>query len=66
MRVTIDFVLQQQKHTRYWLSQQINCNYYSLAKLCNNETTSISFSQIQNICDALRCTPSDIFDITVD
>lgn len=30
-------------------------------KLCNGETTRISFSTITAICKALECTPNDIF-----
>lgn len=63
MRITIDKVLNTHQRTRYWLSQTIDCNYQSLVKLCNNETSSISFDTISKICNALNCTPNDIFDL---
>jgi putative transcriptional regulator len=63
MRITIDRVLDQNNKTRYWLSQTIDCNYQSLARLCNGETTAILFDLLSRICDALNCTPNDIMDI---
>lgn len=63
MRVTIDDVLQDRNKSRYWLSQQLKCSYQSLVKLCNNETSSISFDLMSRICDVLNCEPNDIFDI---
>lgn len=63
MRIKIDSVLQDRGKSRYWLSQQLNCSYQSLVKLCNSETTSISFDLMSRICNALNCLPNDIFDI---
>lgn len=63
MRITIDEELFKHGKTRYWLSQTIDCNYQSLAKLCNGETSSINFDTITKICYALNCFPNDIFDI---
>lgn len=62
MKITIDQTLQSRDRSRYWLSQTINCNYQSLTKLCNSETTSISFDLLERICLALNCTPNDILD----
>lgn len=61
--VTVDQVLDQHNKTRYWLSKRTDIYYPSLAKLCNNETTSIHFDTIEKICDALGCAPSDIIKI---
>ena len=63
MRVKIDNVLQDRNKSRYWLSQQLGCNYQSLVKLCSGETSSISFDLMTRICEALNCEPNDIFDI---
>lgn len=63
MRITIDDILLSRGKTRYWLSQTISCNYQSLTKLCNNQTNSVSFDTITKVCEALNCTPNDIFDI---
>lgn len=63
MRIKIDSVLQDRGKSRYWLSQQLNCSYQSLVKLCNGETSSISFDLMSRICITLKCTPNDIFDL---
>ena len=63
MRVCIDEVLQQQNKTRYWLSKEAHFTYPNLMKLCNNETVSIKFELLENICKLLNCTPNDILKI---
>lgn len=61
MQITIDNVLKQRGKTRYWLAKQTNLTYPTIKKLCDNETTSIKFSMIQNICESLSCSPNEIF-----
>ena len=63
MRITIDNVLNDRDKTRYWLAKQTNLTYPTIKKLCDNNTTSIKFSMIQDICNALSCSPNDIFFI---
>ena len=59
----IDELLRQNNKTRYWLANEINMGYPNLMKLCNNETDSIHFDILENICKALNCTPNDILKI---
>lgn len=61
MKITIDDLLKAHDKTRYWLSKEIGLAYPNLKKLCDNETTSIKFELIEKICNALECTPNDIF-----
>jgi putative transcriptional regulator len=63
MRITIDKVLEKQGKSRYWLAKETNSNYQSLCKLCNNESSSITFDLLERICLALNCSPSDVLDI---
>lgn len=63
MIITIDEVLKQKGRTRYWLSQKTGITYPNIKRLCDNNTTSIKFTMIDNICMALECTPNDIFDV---
>lgn len=63
MLVTIDKILQTQGKTTFWLSREIGCDFQSLQRLINNQTSKISFSTMESICKALRCSPSDIFMI---
>ena len=64
MRITVDKALKKCNRSRYWLSKEINCNYQSLVKLCNNESSAISFDLLERICTALNCTPNDLFDLS--
>lgn len=63
MRISIDYILQQQNKSRYWLSQQTNVTYSNILRLCNNQTSSIRFDNIEKICNALDCSPNEIFSI---
>jgi putative transcriptional regulator len=63
MIVTINSILQQNNRSIYWLAKQLNCDYESLKRLINNESTSISFDLMQRICITLNCSPNDIFQI---
>jgi putative transcriptional regulator len=63
MIITIDKMLIKRQKTLYWLSKEINCDYQSLKKLVNNETSKVSLYMIENICHALDCTPNQIFKI---
>lgn len=66
MKINIDEILKQQNKTRYWLSRKINFTYPNLMRLCNNETESIKFEVLENICKALNCTPNDILIVEKD
>lgn len=63
MRVAIEDILRKQNKTIYWLAKNTGCNYYALTRLCHNETNSISFETMENICKALNCKLDDIFKI---
>lgn len=62
MIIKIDEVLQQKKKDRLWLSNQVGINYHEICDLCNGRTESIYFSEIDRICDVLKCEVSDIFE----
>jgi putative transcriptional regulator len=64
LRVVIDQILKRKGKTRYWLAHTADLDYISLIKLCNGETSKISFDYIERICTTLECTPNDIFRIT--
>lgn len=60
MYVNIDEILEARGKTRYWLSKEVECNYQSLCRLCNNESVSVSFNLLQRICVALDCGVEEI------
>ena len=59
MKNTIDLKLQELGKSRYWLSKETNITYPNITKICNNQTESIKFSSLENICKALNWTLSD-------
>lgn len=63
MYVNINNILEIQNRTKYWLAKEIGCNYQSLVKLCNNETNSVSFALLEDICTCLNCELSDVLII---
>ena len=60
MVIKIKELLEAKGKTIYWLSKQANINHYNLSRLARNETTSIRFEHIENICKALECTPNEL------
>lgn len=63
MKILIEDVLKQKQKTRYWLFKQTGISYNAVCNLCDNKTNSITFEGLEKICNALECTPNDIFEI---
>ena len=63
MKNHIDELLKKQGKTRYWLAKEINVAYPNLAKLANNQTESIKFKFIEDICKALNCSLTELFTL---
>lgn len=63
LHINIDLQLKKKNKTRYWLAKEINITYQNLTNLCEGKTSSVKFSIIEKICNALNCTPNDIFVI---
>lgn len=59
----IDELLEIKGKTRYWLAKEINISYNALCKLANNQTESIKFEVMNNICRALNCTLDQLFNL---
>ncbi len=60
MKVILNETLEKMGKSQYWLAKETGIAASTLNKLCNNKTTSIQFSLLQKICDALNCDISDI------
>lgn len=63
MIVKIDHVLKRKKRTRYWLSKKIGVEYANISRLANNQTTSVKFKIIDDICSALECEIHEILEV---
>jgi DNA-binding Xre family transcriptional regulator len=63
MIIMLNEILAQQNKSIYWLAKTINCDYQSLKRFANNDSTKVSLYLIENICKALSCTPDSLFRI---
>lgn len=54
-------LLQKNNRTKYWLYKQLGMSYQNFNKMINNQTKSIKYENIENICLLLNCTPNDLF-----
>lgn len=60
MKVILNDTLEKMGKSQYWLAKETGIAASTINNLCNNKTTSIQFSLLQKICDALNCNVSDI------
>ncbi|MDR0890159.1 MAG: helix-turn-helix transcriptional regulator [Oscillospiraceae bacterium] len=54
-------LLIKRNRTRYWLVKELQTDYNSINKICNNEVTSLHLETIEKLCCALECTPDELF-----
>lgn len=47
--------------TQYWLAKQTGMSANNIAKIYNGETTNIQLNTINKLCNALNCTPGELF-----
>lgn len=57
----INEILKKKGKTSYWLAKQCDISQNNMLKICNGETVSIRFDTLEKICNALECTPNEIF-----
>ena len=64
MIIKLREALNQRNKSIYWLNKQTGIASSTLSRICNNKTTSIEFSILDKICEALDCEISDILENT--
>lgn len=64
MIIKLREALDQRNKSIYWLNKQTGIASSTLSRICNNKTSSIEFSVLDKICDALDCEISDILENT--
>lgn len=62
MTIKLREALDQRNKSIYWLNKQTGIASSTLSRICNNKTSSIEFSVLDKICDALDCEVSDILE----
>jgi len=56
-------LLEEKGKTRYWLVKELQTDYNSVNKICNNLVVSLHLETIEKLCKTLECTPNDLFSI---
>lgn len=62
LKLCINKLLIERNKSKYWLSQQVSMSYQNFDKMVNNETSSIKYNVIEQLCDVLNCSISDLFE----
>lgn len=62
----IEKLLRKKKKSKYWLCQNMNITNRNLNRIINGETTSISFKYLEDLCQYLECSISELIDIEKD
>lgn len=47
--------------TQYWLAKQTGISANNVSKIYNGETVNIRLDTINKLCEALGCTPCELF-----
>lgn len=63
VKFNIEELLKKKKKSKYWLCQQMNITNRNLNRIINEETTSISFKYLEELCKYLECDISELISI---
>jgi putative transcriptional regulator len=63
MYINIEVLMGKRNISLSHLAREVGCNYSSLLKLVHNETKSIQFELLENICIYLECGVEDILKL---
>lgn len=55
-------LLEEKGKTKYWLYIQLGMSYQNFNKMVNNQTKSIQYEMIENLCNIFGCSPNDLFE----
>ena len=61
IHLNIEKLLEEKGKTKYWLWKQTDLTYTNFDNLVKNRTKSIRYDNLEKICRALECTPSELF-----
>lgn len=66
LKLDVLTLLKNSGKTKYWLYKRLGMSYQNFNKMVNNETSSIRYEVIEEICKLLNCTPNDLFLMSLD
>ncbi len=61
MKLNVVTLLNENGKTKYWLYKRLGMSYQNFNKMINNETASIKYDILEQICSLLNCKPNDVF-----
>lgn len=61
LKLDVLTLLKNNGKTKYWLYKRLGMSYQNFNKMVNNETSSIRYEVIEEICKLLNCQPNDLF-----
>ncbi len=56
-------LLEENGKTKYWLYKRLGMSYQNFNKMVNNETSSIRYEVIEELCGLFNCTPNRLFSL---
>lgn len=60
-KLNVKNLLDAKGKTQYWLSKQTGISANNVSKIYNGETVNIRLDTINKLCEALECTPYELF-----
>ena len=63
IKLNVQKLLDDKKKTRYWLVKNMQSNYETVNRLCDNHAVALQLETIEKLCKLLDCTPNDLFHI---
>ena len=63
ININVEELLRKQGKSKYWLCQKMDITNRNLNQVIKGKTKSISFKYIEEFCQYLDCTPSELIII---
>lgn len=60
-KLNVKNLLDAKGKTQYWLAKQTGISANNVSKIYNGETVNIRLDTINKLCQALECTPCELF-----
>lgn len=60
-KLNVKNLLDAKGKTQYWLAKQTGISANNVNKIYNGETVNIRLDTINKLCEALECTPCELF-----
>ena len=63
IQLNVQRLLDEKKKSRYWLVKQMQTDYNTVNKLCDNTSSALYLETIEKLCKVLECRVEDLFII---